>query len=369
MTSPTARPKPLAHFALALAVASFGGMLFALLGIPLPFILGAMIFCLLATLIKLPVATPAIVRPPMSAVIGVMLGSGFTPDIVSSIADWIVPLVGLALFLVTAALICVTFYHKVAGYDAATAYFAGMPGGLMEMTLLGESYGADTRRIALAHSARILIVVFTLPFLVQQLSGQDISRGPLATGAPFTLESILWLAGTAIVGVALGHLFRLPARVLLGPMAVSAIVHAAGLTSFKPPAEIVIIAQLVLGASIGCRFAGVAARELGQVLLLALGSTALLLTLTLSFSYAVSPLVPFSPVELMLAYSPGGLTEMGLIALALNTDVAFVAGHHIVRVVMVSSGAAFSAPRFVAPHRLERRLQEQTVETASKEAE
>ena len=339
----------LARFVLALLIASLGGAVFAYLGLPLPFILGAMIFCLFATLFKVPVATPKVVRPPMSAVIGVMLGSGFTPDIVTSIGNWIVPIIGLALFLVTSAAVCVTFYRKVAGYDPTTAYFAGMPGGLMEMTLLGESYGADTRRIALAHSARILIVVFTLPFLVQQLSGQDISRSPLAASAPFALESVLWLVGTAIIGVGLGHVLKLPARVLLGPMAVSALVHASGITSFKPPAEIVMIAQIVLGASIGCRFAGITARELGRVLVLAAGATTLLLAITLGFAYAVAPLAPFSPIDLMLAYSPGGLAEMGLIALALHTDVAFVAGHHIVRVVMVSTGAALSARRFAQP--------------------
>lgn len=340
----------LARFGLALIVASLGGALFAALGLPLPYILGAMSFCLLATLVRLPVATPKIVRPPMSAIIGVMLGSGFTPDIVSSLGTWIGPIVGLGFFLATAALACVTFYRKVAGYDAATAYFAGMPGGLMEMTLLGESYGADARRIALAHSARILIVVFTLPFLVEQLSGQSISASAAGSTAPLVLESVLWLAGTAIAGIALGHILRLPARVLLGPMIVSAIIHGAGISSFRPPAEIVMVAQIVLGASIGCRFAGITARELGGVLALAAGSTAILLTITLTFAYAVAPFVPYSPIDLILAYSPGGLTEMGLIALALNTDVAFVAGHHIVRVVMVSSGAALSARHLTPFH-------------------
>ena len=43
---------------------------------------------------------------------------------------------------------------------------------------------------------------------------------------------------------------------------------------------------------------------------------------------------------MLLAFSPGGIIEMSLIALALNIEVAFVACHHIVRVLIVIGGAA-----------------------------
>lgn len=39
--------------------------------------------------------------------------------------------------------------------------------------------------------------------------------------------------------------------------------------------------------------------------------------------------------QALLALAPGGLTEMGLIALAIHADVAFVALHHVVRVLFV----------------------------------
>ncbi len=46
----------------------------------------------------------------------------------------------------------------------------------------------------------------------------------------------------------------------------------------------------------------------------------------------------------MLAYSPGGLAEMSLVALALQIEVAFVAAHHIIRIlfVMMSAGPIFA---------------------------
>ena len=38
---------------------------------------------------------------------------------------------------------------------------------------------------------------------------------------------------------------------------------------------------------------------------------------------------------LLLAYSPGGITEMTLLALSLDLDAAFVATHHVIRISLL----------------------------------
>jgi hypothetical protein len=48
----------------------------------------------------------------------------------------------------------------------------------------------------------------------------------------------------------------------------------------------------------------------------------------------------YGQVPLLLAYSPGGLAEMSLVALSRGIEVAFVAAHHIIRVFIVMMGAA-----------------------------
>ncbi|MEL6736760.1 MAG: AbrB family transcriptional regulator, partial [Pseudomonadota bacterium] len=40
-----------------------------------------------------------------------------------------------------------------------------------------------------------------------------------------------------------------------------------------------------------------------------------------------------STAQLLLAYAPGGLNEMSLVSLAIQADVAFVATHHLFRIV------------------------------------
>ncbi len=338
---------PYRRFAFALLLGGIGGWLFLQARLPLPWMLGSMVVCTAAALLRLPVAAPPVIRPPMTAVIGVMLGAGFKPDIVQQLPNWIPTLLGLVLFMVACALCCVTYFRRVAGFDPVTAFFAGMPGGLVEMVTVGEEKGGDARIIALIHSARILLVVMTLPFIVQWIEG--VSLGATRAAGPSLAQTPL-VAGLALVacglaGVVVGHWLRLPAKHLLGPMIVSAAVHLLGWSDSVPPFEIVNAAQLVLGVTIGCRFIGTAPAVILRVLMLSVGSTVILLVLTLVFAWAVAQVSVHRHVPLILAYSPGGLAEMSLVALALHTEVAFVAAHHIIRVflVMVSAGPIFGA--------------------------
>ena len=336
---------PYRRFALAMVIGGCGGWLFAQVRMPLPWMLGPMVFCTVAALLRLPVAAPPVIRPPMTMVIGVMLGAGFKPDLIGQLPNWLPTLLGLVLFMIACGVACVGYFRRVAGFDPVTAFFAGMPGGLVEMVTVGEEKGGDARIIALIHSARILLVVMTLPFIVQWLGGVPLG-GARATGPSFwqtPLHAELTLLACGLVGIVVGHVLRLPAKFLMGPMFVSAAVHLAGWSNSVPPFEIVNAAQLVLGVTIGCRFVGTTRQTILRVLMLSVGSTAILLTLTFAFAWLVARLSGHNYVPLILAYSPGGLAEMSLIALALHTEVAFVAAHHIVRVllVMISAGPLF----------------------------
>jgi membrane AbrB-like protein len=336
---------PYRRFALALLLGGFGGWLFVKFRLPLPWMLGSMVFCTVAALLRVPVAAPPVIRPPMTVVIGVMLGASFKPEVVAQLPNWLPTLIGLVLFMCACGFACVGYFRRIAGFDPVTAFFAGMPGGLVEMVTVGEEKGGDARIIALIHSARILLVVMTLPFIVQWIGGLPLGgtrvAGPSFAQTPLFAE--LWLLACGLLGVLVGHWLKLPAKYLLGPMLVSAIVHVAGLSDSVPPFEIVNAAQLILGVTIGCRFVGTPARIIFRVLTLSIGSTVILLALTLAFAWIVAQLSVHGHVPLILAYSPGGLAEMSLIALALHTEVAFVAAHHIIRVflVMVAAGPLF----------------------------
>lgn len=332
---------PYRRFCLALVLGFGGGLLFQRLALPLPWMMGPMLTCTVAALMRVPVAAPPVIRPPMTMVIGVMLGAAFSPDLMTRILQWWPATLGLLAFIALCGGSVVWYFRRVGGYDRTTAYFAGMPGGLVEMISLGEERGGDGQVIALVHSVRILLIVMTLPFAIQWL--ESVSPNRLAGAVSlFSTPAIsqLWLLACGLAGCFLGCRLNLPARYLLGPMLASALVHLAGWSDVKPPFEIVNAAQLILGVVIGCRFAGTPSRTVGHIILLSLGSTAILLFWTAVCAGAVSWLTEHRAISLMMAYSPGGLAEMSVIALAVHAEVAFVAAHHIIRIFVVMVAAA-----------------------------
>jgi uncharacterized protein len=343
-TPPSAPRHWLPALALALAAGTAGGALFNALGMPLAWMLGSMSACSVAALARLPVATPSRIRPPMSAVIGIILGSSVTPDLFGHARDWLVPLAALPLFLVASAAASILYFQRVGGFDQKTAYFAGMPGGLVEMVLLADASDADARVVSLVHALRILLVVLLLPLAIRLLTGAPVTGVPPASSATLGADDLLWIACAGVGGVAFGVLARLPLGFLLGPLLASAALHATGLSDFELPGWVAATAQVVLGATVGCRFRGVSGPEILRIGGLGLGAVLLLLTITGLFAAAVASVSDYGFTAMLLAYSPGGLAEMSLVAYALDVEVMFVFAMHICRVLLVASGAPLALP-------------------------
>src|SRR5690606_37292512 len=132
-----------------------------------------------------------------------------------------------------------------------------------------------------------------------------------------------------------GRWLRLPARFLLGPMLLSAAVHVSGLSDFQIPYQLIIVAQVMLGTLIGCRFVGTPPAEILRILLwsamlIVLLLMVLVLVVEIAGYFAIS-----DPTQLLLAYAPGGMTEMSLVALSVDANVAFVSVHHIARIALL----------------------------------
>lgn len=346
MSRQAIQPEPnLKRVAIALLLGTGGGWVAQLLHLPLAWMIGAMLTITVAATAGLPVAIHPLLRQIMVAVLGVLLGSSFSPELLDHLADWSVTLTALVAYCAIGGGLSYLYFRFVAGYDRVTAYFAGMPGGLTEMILVGSSLGGDARQISLTHASRILIVIMILPFAFQILEGYEPASRP-PPGPPLLAllgSDVAILVACGIIGFIGARALRIPAAGLVGPMALSAIAHLSGWTAAKPPFELIAAAQVVVGSAIGARFAGVSLALIRRALFYSLGGTAILVAVTLAFAFTLTLVTGIRPDALVLAFSPGGLAEMSLIALALSMDAAFVATHHIIRIflIVVMAPAAF----------------------------
>ena len=275
------------------------------------------------------------IRTIFIPVLGIMLGSSFTPETLGQVSSWVPSVVTMLLFVVIVVAAVGVFLHKAMGFGPVSAYFSATPGGLATMVVIGGEMGGDERRIGLTHSIRIMLTVLIIPFYFRIFEGYVPGvLEPLGSFVNLSLQDAAILA-SCMLGYPLFKVLRLPSAQILGPMILSAIIHMTGLTTAKPPVEIVNVAQLVIGTGIGARFVGVSVMRLYPVMVAATGGTIFMVGFAAVAALALEALTGLPFAATWLAFAPGGVAEMTLISLALGVDVAFGSTHHLVRVVFM----------------------------------
>ena len=343
-------PPRAARLGRTLVVGAAGGALFAWLNLPLAWMLGAMVATTAVSLGGANLYVPGPMRSIMVAIIGVLLGASFTPEVVEKAREWPLTIGCLLLYLGVLVGALFLYFHRIVGLDVPTAYFSATPGGLSEMVITGAAMGADDRTIALIHTSRVLLVVLAIPLWYRFMTG--VATTPSAMGpsiGAIGLADVAVLAACAVAGVVAGRLLRLPAYRLSGPLLASAAVHVTGLNESAPPWEVVAAAQVVVGSAIGARFTGVPIRRVLGLMAAALVSTVLMLAATVSFALVLAPATGLDWRSIVLAYAPGGLAEMSLIALSLGIETAFVATHHVIRIGLIVVAAPLVFARLRPP--------------------
>ncbi len=322
---------------LALTIAAIGGWLASLAGIPLPWMLGAIGATLIAALARAPVASPRPLTMPLRAVLGVLLGASITPALLAQLSALGFALLAVPLYVVLTAGLGLIYFIAVAKMDRSEAFFAALPGGLYTMVTFAEDLGISIRRLGLIHTMRVTLIVLCLPFLIEGLLGQDLTHtvagGKSILEMAFSTLCIMLLI--ALAGWWLAERTKLPGGIMIIPMLITAALQLAGVTSAAVPAELVVVAQVVLGAAIGGRFIDLEMREITNALLHSCGYVALAMTVTTLTALVLAATTPVNLWAGIIAFAPGGLAEMSLVALGLGLNVGFVVTIHISRIMFV----------------------------------
>jgi len=321
----------------ALAIAACGGAIFFWIHAPLPWTLGALSASGLVAVAGGPWLLRAQARTVVRPVIGVLAGSAFTAEILVSMLHWWSAILIVFIYAVTTLFIGYAYFRKIGRFDSVTAFFASAPGGLGELSLIGGSLGADMRRLVVVHSIRILMVVFSIPFALQIILGQPIGRTVPTFAAAGTLSGIdgIVLAGCAVVGFLISRVVRFPAGPMLFPMFLSMAVHVSGLTHAVPPSWLVAAVQVVLGAVIGARFAGIKWHHARHAIVTGFVWAAVMIGVAAAFAVIGSWILGYPYFGMLLALAPGGMVEMTVITYAVGIDVAFVVVCQLFRILLV----------------------------------
>jgi len=319
-------------FVKALLLAVPAGALLDAAGAPLPWTIGPLLACALANLAGARLAVPLAARNGGQWMLGTVLGLYFTPpvfDRLLSDGHWIAMGVGWAMLL---GLAFAWALRRWAGLSRATAFYGGAIGGATEMSVQGERAGGRVDQIAAIHSLRLVIVVLTLPLAYQllELHGTD----PYESGAQVVDGSGLAMLVASTVAAALAfRAFGWPNAWMLGPLAVALGLTASGHTWSAMPPLVVVVGQVLIGSSLGCRFSPGFFTRAPRLVAVAALCTVAGIGLSAGFAAALGIAAGLPVATLVLATTPGGIAEMTLTAKNLQLGVPVVTAFHVTRSV------------------------------------
>lgn len=316
--------------------AAIGGLGLGLMGMPAGYLSGSILVVACAALAGRPMHVPATMMRVLQVLIGISLGAVVTPETLRGITTY--PLsIGL-LIAATAAigLAGMAYLRIVHRWDAVTAYLSAVPGGLSQVMVMAIELKADVRAVAIVQTIRIVIIAVCFPAMLSAAGLVGHSEHRL--GGSFEVAQLGELSILVAVSTAMGlmaHWVRFPGGLLFGSMLTSAALHGSGLLYVSLPWWLTLAVMVAFGAVGGSRFAGTPVRLLLHYAGAALGSFAVALLITAIFAAALLQMLPMPVAEVMIAFAPGGVDAMLLLALALNLDPVYVGAHHMTRVFFV----------------------------------
>ena len=318
-----------------LAIGAAGGLLFLWANLPGGLISGAMIAVGSASLAGRPLSLPPHVTQTLLVLLGISLGSVVSRQLIQHVGAYPVTIALLAL-----ATFCSTFgssfyLQRIHGWDRTSAFLAGSPGALSQITILAVERGADLPAIAVVQTMRVIILTAALPMLLALTGAAPASSpAPLATSA-----SPLGLLALGAASLALALIFRMlkfPASWMFGAMIASGVLHGADLVQGGLPIWVRGVALVGIGAVIGSRFSRMKVKTLLGHINAALGSIAIAILVTAVFVGLIVLTTHVRPGDLIVAFAPGAMDAMLALALTLHIDPIFVGAHHLARFLFVT---------------------------------
>jgi hypothetical protein len=282
-----------------------------------------------------PLAVPPIVTQSVLVVLGISIGSVVSRDLIQHVSAY-----PFTIALLAAATFCSTFgssyyLQRVHGWDRTSAFLAGSPGALSQISILAVERGADLPAIAVVQTMRVIILTAALP-LVLALTGvaPAVSVGlPLAVAPPWQLAALL---SAAVAVSLLLRIMKFPASWMFGAMIASSVLHGAGFVDGGVPPWVRSVALVGIGALIGSRFARMKVRVLAGHINAALGSFAIAILISAVFVGIIALTTHVRLSDVVVAFAPGAMDAMLALALTLHIDPIFVGAHHLSRFVFVT---------------------------------
>ena len=326
----------LAHLAQIL-VAGLGGLLFHTLGIPAAWLSGSAIAVTLWGLTGWAVPMPKALTDLAMLLSGATMGAAVTPAAIAAISRYPASLVLLVIGVVAITVSSALWLMRASGWRKDDAVLASVPGALSTVMAVAADRNASVGTIAIVQNLRLFALIALLPSAVV-VSGSGVNSGALiGDGLPVQSAASMGivLLGGLLVGTMLTRL-RVAAPILLGAVLVSTTGHGTEFATGVIPPVLATIGLVLIGIFISERFRGIDPAAIRPALLAGFSSFAIGMAVAAAFATVAAWVSGVTFADSLIAFAPGGLEAMTMLALILGLDPLYVGIHHLVRFIGIA---------------------------------
>jgi uncharacterized protein len=315
----------------AVIFGTLGGFLSYEFGVPAPWLAGSLIATTIAVYAHQNLDLPEFLRTAAFILLGVQTGTAVNAETLERASHWPLSILCLAITVGLIVWACVIYYTRFRGWDRPTALFASLPGALSLVILLAASSGADMRRVTISQCVRLFFLIAALPMVIGYIAPLEASGIPAAAMGSVS-EIVLLVAASAVAGLGFAKL-KVPAGLILGASIASAGLGLSGFVHGAAPNSILVPANIILGVMIGLRFKGISFSELRAAFSDGFAGFVIAMAIAVAGALVTSAVTGLPIALTLLAFAPGGLEAMTIMAFALNLDPAYVAAHQVARYI------------------------------------
>ena len=323
------------EFALVIIISIPSAMISEYFNIPLAWFLGPMIITSLASLFGFKTKMPKLILSSVLIFLGLYIGNYIDKSLFSQIHQWAWTSSIMLIYIIVTVLLVSKYLQKFSNYDKKTSIFSAAPGALGPLMILAEDEKSDLSQVATSHLIRLIIIITVFPFFVDTFyDGEEVSSS-LEIIENQNLFHLFILIFFSILLILFFDKLKLPAALLSGTLVASGFLQIYEIASYKFSDNTINYCLLILGSSVGCRFADKSFNEIAKNALNSFVATFLLVLLGLIAAFVASLFIDKNFFTLLLSYCPGGIYEVAVIAIFFDLDPEFVSFHHIIRLLMI----------------------------------
>ena len=322
-------------FALVVLISIPSAIIADFFNIPLAWFLGPMLITSLASLMGLKIKMPRLVLSSILILLGLYIGNYIDKNLFAQMHQWIWTSLIMLIYIILSVLIVSKYLQKFSKYETKTSIFSAAPGALGPLMILAEDEKTDLSQVATSHLIRLIIIITVFPFIVSSFYNVENMETAQEILKNQNLFHLLILVISSIILIYFFDKLKIPAALLSGTLVASGFLQITEIATYQISPNIIDYCLLILGASVGCRFANKTFSEITRNALHSFVATFLLVILGLIAALIASLIIDKNFFTLLLSYCPGGIYEVAVIAIFFDLDPEFVSFHHIIRLLMI----------------------------------